>query len=82
MFSANKDIVEILSHNILFLRNSNNITKKEMAKILGVGIETLNKLEKGVLPPRLNVEVLIRIQEYFNVPLCFQVSEKIGDTSF
>lgn len=36
-----------------------------MAKILGIGITTLNKIEQGVLPPRLSAEILFRIREYF-----------------
>ncbi|MBQ7037463.1 MAG: hypothetical protein IJN74_08285 [Clostridia bacterium] len=52
-----------------------------MAKILGIGIKTLNKMEQGVLPARLSVEVLFRIKERFGVSLICQVSEKLADTT-
>lgn len=77
--NTNDDVMEFLSHNVLYLRKTHNITKKEMAKILGVGIKTLSKIEQGLLPPRLSVEVLFRIRDYFGIPLSVQVSVKIGE---
>lgn len=79
--NTNDDVMEFLSHNVLYLRKTHNITKKEMAKILGVGIKTLSKIEQGLLPPRLSVEVLFRIRDYFGIPLSFQVSIKLGETT-
>ena len=46
----NKEI-EYFCHNIAFLRKSHGLSKKEMAKILGIGIWSLNKIERGELPP-------------------------------
>lgn len=80
MKTTNDNIMKILSHNILYLRTKNHITKKEMAKILGIGIITLNKIEQGFLPPRLSVEILFRIRDYFGVPLSLLVSAKLGET--
>ena len=77
--NRNDDVMEFLSHNVLYLRKKNNITKRGMAKIMGIGIKTLNKIEKGLLPPRLSVEVLFRIRDYFGIPLSVQVSVKIGE---
>ena len=51
-----------------------------MAKILGIGIITLNKIEQGVLPPRLSVEMLFRIRDYFGVSLSLLVSANLGET--
>lgn len=48
----------ILSYNIRVLRE--RLSKKEMAKRLGIG--TLTKIEKGILPPRLMVDVLFDIE--------------------
>ena len=72
------EVMKCLSHNILYLRKSNHISKREMAEILGIGIKTLTKLEQGVLPARLSVEVLFRIKDHFGVSLICQVSEKLG----
>ncbi len=71
------NILEILSHNILYLRKKHNLTKKEMSLILGVGIKTLNELEQGLLPPRLSVSVLFKIKDSFGVSLKNQVSVKL-----
>ena len=73
------EIMEYLSHNVLYLRKKHNITKRKMAKILGVGIKTLNKVEKGILPPRLSVEFLFRIKENFGTSLKNQISVKIDE---
>lgn len=77
--NTNDNLMEFLSHNVLYLRKTHNITKKEMAKILGIGIKTLSKIEQGILPPRLSVEVLFRIRDYFGISLSFQVGVKIGE---
>ena len=38
-----------------------------MAKILKIGIESLNKIEKGVLPKRLSVNIVFCIEDYFKI---------------
>ncbi len=43
--------IEYFTHNIFFLRQKYNLTKKQMAMILGIGMSSLNKLEQGILPP-------------------------------
>lgn len=45
--NINDNVMEFLSHNVLYLRRTHNLTKKEMAKILGIGIKTLSKIEQG-----------------------------------
>jgi transcriptional regulator with XRE-family HTH domain len=69
--------VEYFCYNITYLRSINNLSKKEMSKILGIGVNTLDKIEQAILPPRLSVKVLFRIQKYFNVPADVILSEKI-----
>lgn len=56
-----------LVNNIIFLRKKYGISKKVMAEILGVCVETLNKIERGELPPRLNLEIVFNIQKYFGI---------------
>lgn len=70
----NNDAIKIFSQNVMYLRKSHNITKKEMAKILGIGINSLNKLEQGILPPRLSVKILFRAKNYFGISLSDQLS--------
>lgn len=56
-----------LVNNIVFLRQKYNIPKKRMAELLGIGIGTLNKIERGELPSKLSLEIVFNIQEYFGV---------------
>ncbi len=56
-----------LLHNIKHLRISNNISKKQMAKMLGIGLKTLNKIENGEMPPKLGASVLCNISKHFNI---------------
>ena len=55
------------SENIKCIRKKAGLNQKEMARILGIGVSTLSKIEKGVLPPRLSCSVLFRLQQRFGV---------------
>ena len=59
--------INILCQNIKILREKNKLSKKEMAKRLGMGVCTLSKLEKGILPKRLSVEMLFVIERDFGI---------------
>ena len=54
--------------NIVYLRKRHNLSKKEMAQILGIGIGSYNKLEQGIFPERLAVDVIFNISDYFKIP--------------
>lgn len=71
------ETMKYLSYNIIYLRKKHKVSKKEMAEILGTGIKTLNNIEKGVLPPRLNVRVLFRIYDCFGISPDYIVSKYI-----
>ncbi len=73
-----ENALETLSHNIQYLRTQYGFSKKEMAGLLGIGICSLNKLEKGELPPRLGVEILFNIQHYFGVAPQKLFTEQLG----
>ena len=51
----------ILLENIAWLRKYYGISKTRMVKLLGIGLHSLNKMEKGEMPPKLKLDVLIRI---------------------
>ena len=53
--------------NVKRLREDNNLTKKQMAEICGIGIVSLNKLEQGILPPRLSAYMIIGIYNNFGI---------------
>ena len=57
----------VFAHNVIWLRNQNKLSKIKMASIMGVCVESLNKIEKGILPPRMSVEVVFRISKAFGI---------------
>lgn len=67
----------IFLENVLFLRKSNRLTKKEMASILGISMYHLNKVEQGVLPECLGIEVVFRIEKYFKIKATEQFSKRL-----
>ena len=58
---------EMFYQNIKILRESVGFSKKEMAKILGIGVASLSKLEQGVLPPRAEVSIIFELSQHFNI---------------
>ena len=53
--------------NILRLRRRAKLSKKEMAKVLGIGTKSLNLLESGKIPPRLSCEIFCAIHRQFGI---------------
>ncbi|MBQ7759704.1 MAG: helix-turn-helix transcriptional regulator [Acidaminococcaceae bacterium] len=53
------------------LREDRDISRKEMASYLNISLSTLGMYEQGRREP--NIEMLIRIADYFNVSLDFLV---------
>lgn len=60
------DEFAVFCENIRLLRVKNGLTKRQMAKIMGIGIESLNKIERGTVPERLKVEAFLFTANYFN----------------
>lgn len=58
---------ENFTHNVTWLRKSNGLSKKKMANLLGLGVGSLNKIERGELPPRLDVSILFRLRDCFGI---------------
>ena len=65
----NQPLCDNLIHNIITLRKQYGLTKKAMAKLLGISLYSLNKLENGVIPPQLGVEIVFRMQACFDIPI-------------
>lgn len=59
--------LENLCHNIYRLRKDNNLTQKEMAKLLKIGIGSLRKLEAGIIPPRMTVDIFYHVYAAFGI---------------
>ena len=62
-----KNDVLIFCRNIKKLRILNNISQREMAKSLGIGKNSIVKIEKGILPPRLSLEILPKLYEWYGI---------------
>lgn len=71
-------MIEIFLHNVIWLRKHYGLSKKEMAKKLGISVWMLNKIEKGELPPRLAIDVLFCIYKEFGVFMSDIVTVRLG----
>ena len=58
---------ENMLYNIAWLRKYHRISKKRMAKMLLIGAASLNRIEKGEMPPRLGAGVLMRVYLKFGI---------------
>lgn len=59
--------LEIFQNNIKYLRKKENLSKKDMAKLLQISVSSLNKIESGTMPERLGIGIVFRIQQVFGV---------------
>lgn len=59
--------INYFSDNIYYLRKLHNLTQREMARILGVSVGTLSRLEKGDDTVRVYGRIVLRICERFGV---------------
>lgn len=60
------DELAVFCENIRLLRERNGLTKKQMTEIMGIGMASLNKIEKGIVPEKLKVEALLYTANYFH----------------
>ena len=61
--------VQIFCNNIKYLRATNNLSERKMAKILGIKKKDLILLENYTLPPNMHCDILFRITDYFKIDL-------------
>ena len=69
---------EIFCRNVTWLRKRYGLSKKQMAKIMGIGIGGVTKLEQGSVPPRMRVDVIISIYRYFGIHPSVQFTNDLG----
>lgn len=67
--------------NIKWLRNHYGLSKRRMAEIMGISVCSINRIERGTLPKRLNVAVIFNIQAYFNIPPKTLLEQRLGETA-
>ena len=53
--------------NVAKLRKKHNLSKIRMCNILKTSIHSLNKIEKGIIPKKLSLEVVFRIENHFGI---------------
>lgn len=51
------------------LRQKNALSQKIMAEKLGISVATLRKIEKGIFPERIGVEIVLLISREFGVSI-------------
>ena len=71
-------MIEIFLYNVIWLRKHYGLSKKEMAKKLGISVWMLNKIERGELPPNLKIDVLFCIRKEFGVFMLDVLSVRLG----
>ena len=70
---------EIFGYNVAWLRERHGLSQKKMAEIMGIGIGSLNKVERGDMPPKMKVDVLINIYRQFGVSPERQLRQRLGE---
>ena len=71
--------LENITHNIAWLRKNNNMTKKQIALLLGMSVRSLSKIEKGVSCRKLNLNTVFDIMCLFNVSADELFNARFGD---
>lgn len=62
----NNQQIEIFFENIRFLKAKHNLSKRELAKICGTSISSIDKLLNGILP-NISCCILFRISKHFSL---------------
>ena len=70
------------AHNVAWLRKKNGLSKKEMARLLKIGLWSLNKLESGILPPKMSFEVVYRIYDNFGITPEAMIAKRLDSGNY
>ena len=62
-----KNEFEIFTSNIAFIRRKYGISKKQMSKLLGISVRSLNVIEGGEMPPRLTADIIVNVWTEFHL---------------
>ena len=77
--STSREELNNFMYNVAWLRRTMGISKREMAKRLGVGGKTLDLMEQGRVPPRLSASVIFAVERQFCVDRCALLSRRLGE---
>lgn len=59
--------LQIFCQKIYTLRVQNQLSQKEMAQKLGIGLSVLQKIEQGIPPLQMHCGMLLKIQKEFGI---------------
>ncbi len=65
----NKRGLEVFMENVVFLRLAHGFSKRKMAELLCISVPTLNKIENGIFPKKLDVDVVWQISDVFDITI-------------
>ena len=57
------------------LRQQNGLSQKEMAAILGIGLYSLRKIERGIFPLNLSLSPILNLYKHFGIKPSDQFSD-------
>lgn len=65
--------------NVIWLRTQSGLSKKAMARCLGIGVGSIRKIERLIMPPRLRVDVLFAIYDRFGIAPSILLSRRLDE---
>lgn len=75
----NEKELENFMYNIAWLRKHYGLSKRKMAELLDIGLWSLNQIEKGIMPPRLGVDILFALRKNFGLRIADLLSRRLGE---
>ena len=71
--------IENFMYNIAWLRRQNKLSKRKMAELLKVSVQSLNKIESGNMPMGISMNVFFLVQKHFGVHPADQLRKRLGE---
>jgi transcriptional regulator with XRE-family HTH domain len=65
----------VFCKNFKKLREKEKLSKRKMAKILGIGVSSITLIENGTVPKRLSFKVMLEIYNNFGITPQEMISE-------
>lgn len=79
MIDEVKKEMENFLYNVKWLRHRHGLSKKRMAELLGIGLWSLNKIENGEMPPKLDIGIIVQIKNHFGIYPKEQFESRLED---
>ena len=56
-----------LCSNIIYFKNKNKLTQKELSEISGLSLYSIRKIKKGICTDKITTETLYRLAKFFKI---------------